>query len=130
MELPKLIQEFANVIGLESTLRVVQRHGGRRLWVPSKPNEHLVQLIGDEAAQMLCDQFGGEFLPIPRCVELIRLRRDLDIHAKRQAHTSIAELAGEYKMTERAICMILARKPAVAPENVDGRPRKQLKLFG
>lgn len=129
MQLPKLIQQFTDCIGLEAALRIVQHWGGRRLWIPAKPNDTLVDLIGDEAAAMLCKEFAGSYSTIPRCAELLRAQRDMEIRRKKDGGASISELAGEYRLNERHISRILTQGPATMPENVAGRPRKQLDLF-
>lgn len=129
MQLPKIVQQLADCIGLEAALRIVQKWGGRRLWVPAKPNEILIQTLGEEAAHMLCKEFAGLYSTIPRCAELLRAQRDADIRKRHADGESAAELAAAYRLNERHVYSILAQQPQPLPENVAGRPRKQLSLF-
>ena len=108
--LPGILQEFAVLIGLAGTLRIVETYGGVRLYVPKTVDgDHdLVKLIGIEAARKLAAEYGGELhMDIPRAVAATRAARDACIHADRAAGMTHRELALKYKLTERQIRNIL-----------------------
>ncbi len=100
--LPYVVQDIANIIGLELTLRIVRAYAGTWVWVPErfKPDWALVPLIGHAAAVKLVEKYHGEKLDMPKCEEALRLMRNRLIveSAKTQA-----ELAREYNLTERQI---------------------------
>lgn len=57
--LPPLLAEIAGVVGLDAALRLAEKKGGGRITVPARaPDGHwLVELLGREAADKLCDHY-------------------------------------------------------------------------
>jgi hypothetical protein len=111
--LPGILQEFASLIGLAGTLRIVETYGGVRLYVPKTVDgDHdLARLIGLEAARKLAAEYGGEMhMDIPRAVAATRAAFRASIRADRAAGLTHRELALKYKMTERHIRNILGVK--------------------
>ncbi|WP_336800638.1 hypothetical protein [Kaistia sp. MMO-174] len=68
--LPPRLAEIAEIVGLDAALRLAEIRGGARLMFPrtAKPDHWLVQELGSEKAQALCDHFsstGGVPVEIP-----------------------------------------------------------------
>lgn len=112
--LPGVLQDIAELIGLPSTLKLVEAYGGVRLYVPKKIDaEHdLSRLIGLEQATTLAENYGGEdHFDIPRAVAATRAARDTCIRADRANGMTHRELALKNKLTERQIRTILGDEP-------------------
>ena len=104
--LPPILQDLVELIGLHLTMKLVEVHGGTRLFVPKREvaDDHpLARLIGSDAAQKLVCTYGGEeHFDIPKAERALRAVRDADIRAKRP-HTSVRLLALENRLCERTI---------------------------
>jgi uncharacterized protein (DUF433 family) len=121
--LPGILREFADLIGLPATLRLVESYGGVRLYVPQRLAEDhpLALLIGASAARQLADVYGGEeHFDIPRAVAIARQVRNRRLREERDRGMSHRDLALKYGLTERQVRNILG-------EAVDDR---QAELFG
>jgi Mor family transcriptional regulator len=107
--LPPLLQELVALIGLTATMKLVERYGGVRLYVPKRApdqDHELVQLIGTEAVSKLVAAYGGEVhFDVPLAQRALRAVRSTQIRIKR-ATCSVRELALEYRTTERNIRLI------------------------
>lgn len=126
--LPKSVREIAEVIGLETTIRLIsqlpvcQRPDRKlptvMLYVPKKlPVDHgLVRMIGYQDAMKLVRAFGGEILSPANCRHVFKRLRDdamvrmVDMGARIEV---VAELFG---MTPRAVREIMAGREK-APED-------------
>lgn len=63
---PAELAPLAAMLGAAGTLALIESHGGTRLYVPKlQPNEHLRQLLGEEAATDLVRQVGGNSIKVP-----------------------------------------------------------------
>lgn len=112
--LPGVLQDIAGMIGLPGTLKLVEKYGGTRLYVPQKLDaEHdLSRLIGLDHATMLAETYGGEdHFDIPRAVAATRAVRDAHIRADRADGITHSQLALRYGLTERQIRNILGNEP-------------------
>jgi len=107
--LPRILQDLAELIGLQLTMRLVEEYGGIRLYIPKcdMADDHaLVKLIGREAAEKLQREYGGEpHMDIPLALASVRAVRNAEIRAARP-HKSASHLAREYRTTERNIRLI------------------------
>lgn len=58
---------LSRIIGLEATLRVVDRFGGTTLYVPLRPSPHyrLAQALDERRFAALCEAFGGRYVDLP-----------------------------------------------------------------
>lgn len=80
-ELPALIREIADIVGLPAALKLAEAKGGQQIFIPNVvPADHwLVDLIGKTAANALSAYFThetGEHLQIPKA-EILRHRSRL-----------------------------------------------------
>jgi hypothetical protein len=62
-----LLQTLVEVMGCETTKKMVAKFGGARIWVPvrSTPEAKLTQALGESATSALCERFGGDYLQVP-----------------------------------------------------------------
>ena len=120
--LPPLLREIEEVAGLEAALRICQRWGGSRLFVPRSPGpDHpIVREIGAEAAGRLCGHFAGEELTVPLGAGILRRLRNREIIARYRAGESAGSIARDMRMTERWVYAIVGREE---------EDRSQMSLF-
>lgn len=117
--LPKTLVQMAQVIGVESTLKVIEHFGGLSYAMPtglqSENAKSLIKVIGIEATKTLIHHFGGENVYISTCQALrIVMRNQAFIEAvivKMETGTSqykaIQEVAPVFGITERLAYHIL-----------------------
>lgn len=128
--MPAMAREIAGLIGMPDTLRLVEALGGTTFPVPKRENRMgelrfnlLEQAAGVKAADILCKQYGGTNLYIPRCADALRRARDTEIirhfdAAIRTGRTGtevVAELALRYRLSDRRIWLILKEPNFVPP---------------
>ncbi len=109
-DLPGILRDLVNLIGLTGTLKLVEHYGGVRLYVPVKfdPEHRLVKLLGAEAALKLIEAYGGEeHFDVAKAERALRAVRNREIRAE-YAHKSRRQLARERDLTERQIGNIVA----------------------
>lgn len=110
-DLPGVLRDMVEIIGLPATLTIVKHYGGVRLYVPGNmvPHHILARLIGFEAACKLSSEFGGmDHFDIPRAVSAVRAVRNAELAEKFRKGKTLRQLAIEYAMTERGITKALA----------------------
>lgn len=112
--LPPRLQEFVRLIGLAPTMRLVERFGGLRIYIPAKATaDHpLAELIGQENLAKLAEQYGidgtGDRFLLPRAERALNAVRNARIRADYAASKSLRELAIEHRLTERHVSRIVA----------------------
>lgn len=107
--LPKRLREFVRLVGLAATLKLVERFGGTRLYVPARPHaDHpLAALIGLDKLEALSGVYAAEdHFDIPKAERSLRHLRDQQIRAE-YATKSAGQLAREHGLTERQIFNIV-----------------------
>lgn len=107
--LPKRLRDFVRLIGLPATLKLVERYGGTRLYVPANPHaEHpLAVLIGLDKLQALSSVYAMEdHFDIPKAERALRHLRDQQIREAYKTRSASA-LAREHGLTERQIFNIV-----------------------
>ena len=125
--LSPLLAELCDLVGLQDTLRMVERWGGTRLWVfdTAAPDSQLVQLLGADKAARVCAAFAGNRLAIPRAARLLRKLRDDDIRDNPDGLT-VPQMARRYGLIERRIYQIRGQAP---PPDAPPRDERQLDMF-
>lgn len=127
--MPAMAREIAGLIGMPDTLRLVEALGGTTFPVPKRGNKlgelrfsMLEQAVGVKAAEILCQQYGGTNLYIPRCAEVLRRIRDTEMvfHFDREikgrsANAVVAEIALMYGLSDRRVWHILKIVPTAGP---------------
>lgn len=105
------LKQVLDLIGHQSTIRLVRAKGGRDIKIPYASNlsdEHwLVMTVGIEEAKKLCEYFKGTTLKLPIEINaLIQLRNDA-IVVDFNRGVSISELARNYQVDRKLIQNIL-----------------------
>ena len=104
-KLPYVVQDIANIIGLENALKLVEQYKGIKMYVPSEfRSDHILcQLIGEANTVILIKNYGGETLDIPKCNAAILTVRNFYI---RNSNKSQRQLAIVHGLTVRQIRII------------------------
>lgn len=124
--LPDVVKTIVKLIGLPTTVRLVEQLGGttfpvalRRSRLGEIRYEALAEIVGPEAADQLTGHFGGDVLYIPRCVKAIRelmyrsIRSEFDMLTREHtANHAVTRLALRYRMADRHVWRILKRADA------------------
>ncbi|MDT8428511.1 MAG: Mor transcription activator family protein [Pseudomonadales bacterium] len=126
-DMPAVVREIADVIGISHALRIVQAYAGTRVYIPDQvgTDHHLAELLPRDALDKLSAHYARESVVIPVCAKAVRSARDKEISRQQAAGMSVAALARRYALTERQIYSILARQQATSTN-----PAPQLQLFG
>lgn len=100
---PAELAWLTTIIGADAALRLIEEHGGTRLYVPKEVNQRSAARLGipRAAAQALAECFGGEHILIP----VARAWRVRLYRARGMTYPAIARRLG---ITERAVGRILA----------------------
>lgn len=109
--LPHSVQVLIRLLGTKATMRVLQRFGGRSIYIPKKIKESsslLAELTLSELEQMV-QYYGGETIDLPQAGSLERHWRNLDIAAASAAGASRADLVAKYGLSQRQIGNIRRR---------------------
>lgn len=120
--LPKVLQEFVRLIGLQATMLLVQHFGGLRIYIPLHPtaDHHFAQLIGLSNLVKLSQVYGREdHFELPKAERALLALRNAKIRAE-YGPKSIRQLASEYQLTERHVTRLVGN---------DGSNEAQVRLF-
>lgn len=81
--LPKTAQTFVALIGLPSTLILVDKFGGKdvRLHKGGDSVARLAAHIGEDAANKIFHYFGSDQINVPKCDDALKAVRNARIHA-------------------------------------------------
>ncbi|MCA0213117.1 MAG: hypothetical protein LCH79_08075 [Proteobacteria bacterium] len=107
--LPKLLQDFVRLIGLQATMLLVERFGGLRIYIPlhPTPEHHFAQLIGFDNLVKLAGEFGREtHFELPKAQQALLAVRNAKMRSE-YGPKSLRVLAAEYKLTERQVTRIV-----------------------
>jgi len=113
-ERPSILSGLTELIGEEAADKLLQKFGGRRLYVPHLPQlgDVLTGAIGKAAAERLSELFGGDRVdvpnPTPRRTLIVRLRG---------AGLSVDAIAGVVHCTRRRVYQVLAEARASQVED-------------
>lgn len=115
MALPATIQTIVRLVGHAKAMALVHDLGGQSYRFPvsrtSDVWEHLVELIGARAAEILCHEFGANEVYIALCNQAIKADRNRSMIARYESllaagHSSrgaVSVLVREYRMSNRQI---------------------------
>lgn len=140
--LPESARLYVALIGLEPTIALIQRYGGRILWPAKSGEDHadLVARIGEVAAGKLVAHFREPFR-VPTCHAALRavmrdwVRAEFDRLTQEErlsARKAVARLAGQppHQYTERYIWTILSSVEIGQAQDIQpGRDTNQMDLF-
>ena len=107
-------REFVALIGEKATRKLVKAFGGTRLYIPRlsrlRPSHKLVGVVGWEAAERLCREYGGiGDLKIPTCrTDPHRIDRKKVVRLRAVA-TPVSRIALQVRCTEKAVYELLKR---------------------
>jgi Homeodomain-like domain len=111
--LPGILQEIADIIGTAGALQIASRYGGTRVYFPASSfiGKHwLVECVGQEAADKLCDHFAvdgrGQRIDIPLFGGTYRqLTRSIAerVHKLHVDDASSTEIARRLGITQRTV---------------------------
>lgn len=108
--LPPLLQDFVRIIGLQPTMRLVERFGGLRIYIPmhAAPDHQFSQVIGLDNLAKLATVYGGEaHFQLPKAQRALLALRDEAIRSAFGTR-SIRQLAIDYQLTERHVSRIVS----------------------
>lgn len=125
-DLPESMRSLSELIGLEAVLKLMHLYGGQPVYIPSryKESHKLAQYLGCDAFKKLWREFGGLSVQIPMGTRAISKARNRMIKAKRQHNSTGAQLARDYKLSQRQVWYILAAiKASDSQTEIEGRTR-------
>lgn len=111
--LPQSLRPVVTLIGLPATIKLVERYGGiNQQYIPERMKRtHPIALaIGFEAAAVLSEHYGRDYLGVPRCLEALIAIRNMAICERHANGEQPRDLALEYQLSERWIWEIVARE--------------------
>lgn len=126
-DLPELLLEIAEIAGLDAALTLADQRGGNRVYFPREagPAHWLTQMLGQEAADALCDHFGspsGIELELPRGPVLTRAQRQARVQRMISQGLNSSEITRRTGCTRRTV----KRNRAAIRRSIDGT---QLDMF-
>jgi hypothetical protein len=111
-DLPPMLQEWVDIIGLDATLCLVKRWGGVRVYIPTVRNldaDHwLAQDIGMERAVALANIHQGEYLLIPMATQALNKLKEALIRLDLGNGMSVRDIALKHRVHERRVWRIKA----------------------
>ena len=112
-DLPPLVRDMVEVMGLPATMALVARMGGQRLRIPGLPLarassrlQALEAIVGEPAAARFADRWGDVDVVVPRCLRAMLRERNRRI-CDESMRTSVDELARRYGMARRHVFRVL-----------------------
>jgi hypothetical protein len=115
--LPSRVADLVRVVGLPVALKIVEKWGGTRIWIPKKAAEShwLCEAVGMDAFTKLCAAYGYSWLEIDRCRAAIRATVETRIVREHDQGASSHELALRYGYTQRGIRKLRRRVQSCMP---------------
>ena len=107
-DLPPLIADFAETLGMEAAMLIVKHYSNKRLAIPLKrKNPHMLEVLGEDLTSKLMFNYGGCQWMVPLCAKLNRKARNAEIWADYKAGKTVLVLAEKYSLSYRQIGEIL-----------------------
>lgn len=100
----RLSPMLLDLLGPSDFVRLAEKKGGTRLFVPASGWADLARLIGDDAARKLAARWGGDYIRVP-------LAKKLRARHYRAAGASNAEIALKLGMTETGVNRLFKDMP-------------------
>lgn len=116
----RLSDMLLELLGAHGLVRLAERHGGCRLYVPTGAPDALARELGTKVARLLADRYAGSYLRVP-------LARELRARHYRAAGATNAQIARRLGMSETGVDRLFHEMPN-KPVKGSGDPR-QLKLI-
>lgn len=141
--LPRTARDLVDLIGLPTTLTLIEARGGQVITVPKRKRqagedmyERLIELVGTDAAFAIVRRYGGEYLTVPSCKAALRAVRDAELQARFDAllasglgARAIAnQLAAEFRLDCSTVWRI-SKRAAADTGNPEAVVETQLRLF-
>jgi len=127
-DLPLLLQDWVELIGLDNTMKMVERWGGVRAYIPQPksltPDHWLPQLIGMEAAVALAQVHGGEGPLVPMAARALDKLKEALIRIDIGNGMSVRDIALKHRVHERRVWRIKA-----SADRQNDEPDPQRRLF-
>jgi hypothetical protein len=110
-DLPTVSLPIYELIGMVSTLCILEVYKGKTLYIPKKVSAktNLANLIEIDKLALLVDRFGGNYIHFPDCKQLLANIRNFEILQKFESGHSAKELAKEYDLAQVYIYQILKK---------------------
>ena len=109
--LPHSVQVLIQLLGTQTTMRVLLHCGGRSVYIPKRIKQSctLLEVLSPQELAKMVDYYGGETIDLPQAGSLERHWRNLDIAAASAAGASRADLVAKYGLSQRQIGNIRRR---------------------
>ncbi len=109
--LPESLRELVTLLGLRAAFRLVQMHGGLKIYIPvqANPAHDIAKIIGAENFKSLVASHAGMFLHLPKIDKALtqvkhQLARDMI-----EENVSTRDIARALNYTERRVWQIKAQ---------------------
>lgn len=115
-DLPPTAQVVAEVIGRDRTLVLARTVKFRSLYVPKRlPARHwLRDVLGDQPAEALVQEFQGMQLPLARCATVFKAERNRRVMSMREAGASVREIGLALGIPESTVWTVIYRNQRAA----------------
>ena len=111
-DLPVLLQDWVELIGLDATMTIVQQWGGVHIYIPEvktlTPDHWLPQLIGMEKAVALAGIHGGDNPLVPMASRALEKLKEALIRIDLGNGMSVRDIALKHRVHERRVWRIKA----------------------
>ncbi|WP_447588676.1 Mor transcription activator family protein [Aquipseudomonas campi] len=129
--LPASVVDMAQRIGMPAALTVVEKMGGIRWRVAEGATREgaakraaLADIVGSDIEELLHREYAGEDISLPRCHAALLRWRNIEINRRFEqgiregltGHIIAAELAREYRLTDRWIWDIVNKHVDTPPQ--------------
>jgi hypothetical protein len=104
--LPPKIKSLCKLIGYEEAIKLVDCYPNKRLYIPCKPTDS-IGFLSPTAQDLLCENYGGTVLVIPKCASFRNAKRNQEIQDKHKNGEKITRLAQEYAMSYKWMYLII-----------------------
>lgn len=104
-----VVRGLLNAVGHVDTIKIVRRWGGRTLYVPRtvKDGDPFAYALGLESASKLSEQFGGQYLQIPRESDALIEFRNEEIIKEHKSGVSITQIGYKHGLCRQSVSYIV-----------------------